>query len=79
MGRCLVRITQRWFIGEVDAVSPKAMLFQGQFWHGPEWLPFSQITSTPLPGTSEVLVEVSEWMSRTKGIREFQEFLVLSA
>lgn len=61
------------FIGWVEAVTNKAILFQGHFWHASEWLPFSQVTCEPLPGTDETVVAVSEWMARTKGISEWKE------
>ena len=61
------------FIGYPVAISNKAVLFQDHFWHGPEWLPFSQIEFNTAPDTNEASVDVAGWLCKKRGLQEFTE------
>lgn len=52
--------------------TPKAIRFWGHFWHGPAWLPKSQISHMEEDGDSTI-VHASDWICGKKDVREFEE------
>lgn len=60
------------FEGYVLMNSPKAICFQGHYWHGSMWLPRSQIEM--IEDGYSVVVKVKAWLCKKNSIDEFVEY-----
>lgn len=60
------------FEGHILFSSYKAVLFQGNYWHGSMWLPRSQIEI--IPDGESCVVKVKPWLCKKNGINEFTEY-----
>lgn len=60
------------FIGYIIHDTGKAILFHDHYWSAPDWMPKSQITIHTEIDTHEVRLVASDWISKQKGIREFE-------
>lgn len=66
-------MSSRTFEGVVHFRSPKAILFQGQYWHASMWLPLSQVSMEP-DGEIHWVIHVREWLCEKKNLLEFSEY-----
>jgi hypothetical protein len=62
-------------LGYIVAWTNRAVLFQCHYWHGPEWLPRSQVDVQEFPDSTEVHVRVSPFVAKAKSINEVGERL----
>lgn len=60
------------FEGRIVFGTQKAILFQGHYWHAPEWLPRSASTIKP-DGEDTVVIGIAAWLCRKNGFNEFEE------
>ena len=61
------------FEGQVLSTTKKAVLFQGNYWHRPLWLPRSQILLDDEGG--EWYAAIKPWLCRKNFVGEFKECL----
>lgn len=59
------------FEGTIHAQTKAGLLFQGNYWDGPLWLPKSQVEVIYDDDAWEVVVFVKEWLARKRSLFEF--------
>lgn len=59
------------FEGYIVANVGKAVLFHGNYWEEPEWMPKSQIDILRDEDSAEIRVLTSRWICDQKGLKEF--------
>lgn len=60
------------FEGRILAWTAKAILFWGNYWGGPLWMPKSQVTIEE--DDESYIVKTTPWYSGVKKIEEFTEY-----
>lgn len=58
--------------GRILAVVGRTFLFQSHYWHGPIFLPISQVTVEP-DGEMDCVIHLKDWLARKNDIPEFTE------
>ena len=68
----MARYPDQTFEGLVMQRTAKALLFWGWYWHGPLWLPLSQV-HIDVDGDGFV-VKVKGWLANKNNLQEFTEY-----
>ena len=60
------------FEGVTVMTTARAILFHGNYWEDPQWMPRSQCEILRCWTTGETIITASDWICGQKGLREFE-------